>query len=436
MATNTKNKIERAYTPKDIESNDFECILTHQMNQDIFSIDDGDISDKITVPVGAQQSQYWARGNELERAFSSNSAALSSEFVKVVTEAKEGTQEALTAPLQKYINDVCNSTYQNLPDEVIPEWVVVAKNQINENLATKIDSWWADIIICSSSSKKHTLRNGQDSVSIEIRALIRTMINELNGIMHRILTSCEQKERDKASKLILTTLEATAKKTSENTEACKRLSSQVGKLASFVYRTQHERCQKQLKLWDMDQYIEKGITDYRALASSIYTSVKSMFTENHLHLPKSTSIEVRGQNKKKEYFILALFSSISEAKTFEHQAAEGRRKNVTKMKTQRMEPQDAEAFPLISWKDAATALKRFAEERVGELKVQHEGDDSSIAKIEACNARISEMKVWRLYQPKVQKHFFEFLCPFRPGKRYHTSSLTSPFTRILITDLK
>ena len=254
MATNTKNKIERAYTPKDIESNDFECILTHQMNQDIFSIDDGDISDKITVPVGAQQNQYWARGNELERALSSNSAALSSEFVKVVTEAKEGTQEALTVPLQKYINDVCNTTYQNSPDEAIPDWVVVAKNQINENLAIKVPTWWADIIICSLSGKKHTLRSVPDSVSLEIRALIRTMINELNGSVHRILTSCEQKERDKASKLILNTLEITAKKTSENTEVCKRLTNQVGKLASFVYRTQYERCQKQLKLWDMDKY--------------------------------------------------------------------------------------------------------------------------------------------------------------------------------------
>ena len=123
------------------------------------------------------------------------------------------------------------------------------------------------------------------------------MINELNGLVHRILTSCEQKERDKASKLILTMLEITAKKTSENTEVCKRLTNQVGKLASFVYRTQYERCQ--------------------------------------------------------------------------------------------------------SWKDAATALKRFAEERVGELKVQQEGDDSSLAKIEACNARISEMKVWRMYQPSI-----------------------------------
>ena len=123
-------------------------------------------------------------------------------------------------------------------------------------------------------------------------------------------------------------------------------------------------------------------------------------------------------------------------KTFKHQAAKGRRKNVTTMKTQRMEPQDAEAFPLVSWKDAAAALKVFATERVSELKIEHEGDDSILAKIETCNTRISEMKVWRMYQPKIKRHFFEFLCPFRPGKRYHTSSLTSPFTRILISDLK
>ena len=81
-----------------------------------------------------------------------------------------------------------------------------------------------------------------------------------------------------------------------------------------------------------------------------------MFDDKNIKLPKSTSIEVRGQNKKKEYFILALFSSVSEAKTFEHQAAEGRRKNVTKMKTQRLGPQDTDAFKLVSWKDAAAQI--------------------------------------------------------------------------------
>ena len=106
------------------------------------------------------------------------------------------------------------------------------------------------------------------------------------------------------------------------------------------------------------------LINFRAQSSSKFTKIKSMFSENHFNLPKSTSIEVRGKNKKNELFILALFSSASEAKTFEHQAAEGRRKNVTTMKTQRMEPQDAVAFPLVSWQDTAAALKRFATERV------------------------------------------------------------------------
>ena len=81
--------------------------------------------------------------------------------------------------------------------------------------------------------------------------------------------------------------------------------------------------------------IAKDITNYRAQASSIFSKVETMFNDNNLKLPKTTNIEVRGQNKRKEYFILALFSSISEAKTFEHQGAEGRRKNVTKIGTAR-----------------------------------------------------------------------------------------------------
>ena len=164
MATaTTKKKIERAYTAKDIESDDLECVLINQLNKDIYSIDDSDMSDHITVPVGAQLHQSWAKGTELEKSFSKNSATLSSEIEKVVTEAKEGTQEALTIPLQKYISDVCSVTYQNLLDEAIPEWVVLAKNQINENLSIKIQAWLADIIIYSSSSKKLALRNVPDT---------------------------------------------------------------------------------------------------------------------------------------------------------------------------------------------------------------------------------------------------------------------------------
>ena len=71
---------------------------------------------------------------------------------------------------------------------------------------------------------------------------------------------------------------------------------------------------------------------------------------------------------------------------------EGRRKNVAKMKTQRMEPQDADAFPLISWQDALEALKVFPTVRVTELRINHERDEVALVEGEACNSRISDMK--------------------------------------------
>ena len=134
--------------------------------------------------------------------------------------------------------------------------------------------------------------------------------------------------------------------------------------------------------------------------------------------------------------ILALFSSIAEAKTFENQAAEARKKGVFKMKTQRMDPQDADAFPMISWQDTLTAFKAFTSERVSELRTSNEGDDEVLAKINACNEIISCMRCWRMYNLRAQKHYFEILCPFRPGTRFHTSGTSSPFTVITITDLK
>ena len=77
----------------------------------------------------------------MEKAISKHSVTLSAEIEKVATEAKEGTQAALTNPFQKYVTSVCNETYQNLPEETVPEWVVLAKGQINENLAAKIKTW-------------------------------------------------------------------------------------------------------------------------------------------------------------------------------------------------------------------------------------------------------------------------------------------------------
>ena len=435
-AARPKNKIERAYTVKDIESDDLECTMISKLNMDIYSIDENEMENRIVIPDGVKPHQSWAKGAELEKAFLTHSVTLASDIEKVVSEAKEGNEEALTSPLQKYVTSVCTETYQNLPDGNVPEWVVLAKGQINENLVAKVKTWWTDILTYTQPGKKTSPRTNPEVISFEKRSIIRSIINELNGSVFRVLTACEQKQRDQASLLIVQTLDATAKKASKNEEVNKRLTNQLGKLSSYMYKVQFEKCQKLLKLWDMGAYISNDTTDYRAQASSIFSKIKTLFTDNNLKLPKSTSIEIRGQNRKKEYFILALFSSLSEARAFEHQAAEGRRKNVTKMKTQRMEPQDAEAFPLITWQDALEALKVYATERVTELKTVHAGDNDALAKIEACNLRINDMKCWRIFNSRAHKHFFEFVCPFRPGMRYHTSSLSSPFTCISITEIK
>ena len=46
MAT-AKKKIERAYTAKDIESDDLECAMINMLNMDINSIDENDMSNYI-----------------------------------------------------------------------------------------------------------------------------------------------------------------------------------------------------------------------------------------------------------------------------------------------------------------------------------------------------------------------------------------------------
>ena len=289
-AARPKNKIERAYTVKDIESDDLECAMIRKLNMDIYSIDENEMENRIVTPDGAKPHQSWAKGAELEKAFLTHSVTLASDIEKVVSEAKEGNEEALTSPLQKYVTSVFTETYQNLPDGNVPEWVVLAKGQINENLVAKVKTWWTDILTYTQPGKKTSPRTNPEVISFEKRSIIRSIINELNGSVFRILTACEQKQRDQASLLIVQTLDATAKKASKNEEVNKRLTNQLGKLSSYMYKVQFEKCQKLLKLWDMGAYISNDTTDYRAQASSIFSKIKTLFTDNNLKLPKAQAL--------------------------------------------------------------------------------------------------------------------------------------------------
>ena len=56
----------------------------------------------------------------------------------------------------------------------------------------------------------------------------------------------------------------TANKTSKNEEIVNRIVDKHGKLTANVYKMQYEKCQKTLKLWDSDKYIDAGVIEYSA----------------------------------------------------------------------------------------------------------------------------------------------------------------------------
>ena len=88
-AARPKNKIERAYTVKDIENDDLESAMISKLNMDIYSIDENEMENRIVIPDGAKPHQSWAKGAELEKSFLTHSVTLASDIEKVVSEAKE-----------------------------------------------------------------------------------------------------------------------------------------------------------------------------------------------------------------------------------------------------------------------------------------------------------------------------------------------------------
>ena len=93
----------------------------------------------IKLSVGAKPSQSWAKGLELEKSILKNTSKVCLDFEKTVTEATKGANEALTAPIKAHVDPVYNKPYksnQNEQEESLPEWVTLAKGQIDNDLAS------------------------------------------------------------------------------------------------------------------------------------------------------------------------------------------------------------------------------------------------------------------------------------------------------------
>ena len=97
--------------------------MISKLNMEINSIDEEELKYFIKTPAGAKNTLSWAKVSELKRAFFTNSTSLCTDMKKAVTEATEGAPEALTTPLQNYVNKVCSEAYksnQKSPEENIP----------------------------------------------------------------------------------------------------------------------------------------------------------------------------------------------------------------------------------------------------------------------------------------------------------------------------
>ena len=169
-----------------------------------------------------------------------------------------------------------------------------------------------------------------------------------------------QTSGDAASKKVLKTVEVAADQASKNEVVTARMMEHQGHLTSAVYKQVHEENQKQLKLTEVSELLGND-SDRKVQAKNLSNKVSSVFKDNGLSLPSSTRIEIWGHDKKKNPFVVAQFSNTSEARTFENQAAQARKKGLLKMKTFRMDPKEDPAFPIPSCQLHKNTLKRVQE---------------------------------------------------------------------------
>ena len=97
-----------------------------------------------------------------------------------------------------------------------------------------------------------------------------------------------------------------------------------GKRTATVYKQCHEENQKQLKITEATEYLGND-PENKVKARHLFNIVNTVFKDNGLSLPSSTRIEIWGHDKKKQPFIVALFTSTSDVRSFENQSAQARK---------------------------------------------------------------------------------------------------------------
>ena len=150
---------QRAYTPKDVK--DLDNVLVNGVETLITNVEDGEIEYPTTIPEDAKYSDYYGKRMELETIIIKSSKALANNIVVKVENAKENEdQGTLDNILHDHIEAVCQTTFLGNTDQSLPEWVIVAKNQINEVLKTNTADWWKELT--ESKGRAAKVKGNQD----------------------------------------------------------------------------------------------------------------------------------------------------------------------------------------------------------------------------------------------------------------------------------
>ena len=419
---------QRAYTPKDIK--DLDNVLVNGVETLITNVEDGEIEYPTTIPEDAKYSDYYGKRMELETTIIKSSKALANNIVVKVENAKENEdQSTLDNILHDHIEAVCKTTYLGNSDQSLPEWVIVAKNQINEVLKTNTADWWKELT--ESKGRAAKVKSNPD-LGLILR--VKPIVCEINEFLRGGLLAAETKARDNANKKVTNMIEMNAEKACKNELINTKIITQLSHLTVQAYHHEYEKVQCEIKLLDTREYLgNEG--NFQAQSKTLTDNIVRIFTEQKLIFPSSTKIALMGHNRKKEPFVMAKFATETDARTFEHQMSVARKNKAIKIRTIRPEPQKSAAFPIPDWQTILDKLKQEAKARMDTLLTQHTENEEAITKIKTCEQRIKDMKCWQLYSRKDKKIFYEYSCPFR-SKNYPTAGTNSPFTLIQINDIK
>ena len=204
------NRLERGYTPQDVKALD--NVLTDGLETFLTNVEEGEIEYPNAIPEDAKFSNYYGKRMELETVIIKSSKALVNNIVEKVENAKENEDHAtLDNILSDHVEGICKATFLSNTDQTLPEWVSVAKFQINTILKSSTADWWKDLT--ESKGRAAKVKGNPD---LGLILLVKPIVSEINDFLRGGLIAAETKERDNATKKLTKVIEVAAETASKN----------------------------------------------------------------------------------------------------------------------------------------------------------------------------------------------------------------------------